>query len=79
MLVPIGKRIELDVDPTRFNRDVMEHVVKIGLRNILRTRTPTPLPNPIRRAAKPTIDGVERKAVDVRLLPVVSDRRFGRI
>src|SRR6516164_5842589 len=35
MLVPIGKRIELDVDPTRFNRDVMEHVVKIGLRNIL--------------------------------------------
>jgi hypothetical protein len=35
MLVPIGKGIELDVDPTRFNRDVMEHVVKIGLRNIL--------------------------------------------
>jgi len=35
MLVAIGKGIELDVDPTRFNRDVMEHVVKIGLRNIL--------------------------------------------
>jgi len=35
MLVPIGKGIELDVDPARFNRDVMDHVVKIGLRNIL--------------------------------------------
>jgi hypothetical protein len=29
--------------------------------------------------AKPTIDGVERKAVDVRLPPVVPDRRFRRI
>ena len=35
MLVPIGKGIELDVDPARFNHNVMEHVVKIGLRNIL--------------------------------------------
>jgi hypothetical protein len=35
MLVAIGKGIELDVDPARFNRDVMDHVVKIGLRNIL--------------------------------------------
>jgi len=35
MLVAIEKGIELDVDRTRFNRDVMEHVVKIGLRNIL--------------------------------------------
>jgi hypothetical protein len=29
--------------------------------------------------AKPTMDGVERKAVDVRLPPVVPDRRFQRI
>ncbi|MBV8227715.1 MAG: hypothetical protein JO232_21280 [Verrucomicrobia bacterium] len=35
MLVAIGKGIELDVDLARFNRDVMDHVVKIGLRNIL--------------------------------------------
>jgi hypothetical protein len=33
--INIGKGIELDVDPARFNREVMEHVVKIGLRNIL--------------------------------------------
>jgi hypothetical protein len=35
MLVAIGKGIELDVDPPRFNREVMDHVVRIGLRNIL--------------------------------------------
>ena len=35
MLVAIGKGIELDVDPARFNREVMDHVVRIGLRNIL--------------------------------------------
>jgi len=35
MLVAIGKGIELDVDPTRFNQEVMDHVVKIGLRNLL--------------------------------------------
>src|SRR5262245_23416105 len=35
ILVAIGKGIELEVDPARFNRYVMDHVVKIGLRNIL--------------------------------------------
>jgi hypothetical protein len=35
MLVAIGKGIELDVDPARFNAEVTAHVMKIGLRNIL--------------------------------------------
>jgi len=35
MLVPIGKGIELDVDPARLNAEVTAHVMKIGLRNIL--------------------------------------------
>jgi hypothetical protein len=33
--VAIGKGIELGVDTSRFNQDVMNHVVRIGLRNIL--------------------------------------------
>lgn len=35
MKVNIGKGIELDVDVMRFNEPVMQHVVYIGLRNIL--------------------------------------------
>lgn len=35
MLVNIGKGIELDVDTTRLNQAVKDHVVYIGLRNIL--------------------------------------------
>ena len=35
MLVAIGKGIELDVDPARFNAEVTAHIMKIGLRNVL--------------------------------------------
>jgi hypothetical protein len=35
MLVAIGKSIELDVDVTRFNREVHDHIVRTGLRNLL--------------------------------------------
>ena len=35
MLVAIGKGIELEVDPSRFNGEVHDHVMKIGLRNLL--------------------------------------------
>jgi hypothetical protein len=35
MLVAIGKGIELDVDVTRFNSEVHEHIVRTGLRNLL--------------------------------------------
>src|SRR5262249_38326158 len=35
MLVAIGKGIELEVDPSRFNGEVHNHVMKIGLRNLL--------------------------------------------
>src|SRR5262249_51140644 len=35
MLIPIGKGIELDIDPARFNDEVRNHVMKIGLRNLL--------------------------------------------
>jgi hypothetical protein len=35
MLVAIGKGIELDVDVTRFNSEVHDHVVRTGLRNLL--------------------------------------------
>jgi hypothetical protein len=35
MLIPIGKGIELDADPARFNTEVTAHVMKIGLRNVL--------------------------------------------
>lgn len=35
MQVQIGKGLTMDVDPSRFNRDVMDHVIKIGLRNLL--------------------------------------------
>jgi hypothetical protein len=35
MLVAIGKGIELDVDVTRFNGEVHEHIVRTGLRNLL--------------------------------------------
>jgi hypothetical protein len=35
MLVAIGKGIELDVDATRFNSDVHDHIVRTGLRNLL--------------------------------------------
>jgi hypothetical protein len=35
MLVPVGKGIELDVDVTRFNTKVMDHIVKTGLRNLI--------------------------------------------
>jgi hypothetical protein len=35
MLVAIGKGIELDVDVTRFNREVHEHILRTGLRNLL--------------------------------------------
>jgi hypothetical protein len=35
MLVGIGKGIELDVDVTRFNNEVHDHIVRTGLRNLL--------------------------------------------
>ena len=35
MLVAIGKGIELDVDVTRFNNEVHDHIVRTGLRNLL--------------------------------------------
>src|SRR5262249_10329889 len=35
MLVPIGKGIELDVDVTRFNSEVHDHILRTGLRNLL--------------------------------------------
>ena len=35
MLVAIGKGIELDVDVTRFNSEVHDHIVRTGLRNLL--------------------------------------------
>jgi hypothetical protein len=35
MLVAIGKGIELDVDVTRFNSKVHDHIVRTGLRNLL--------------------------------------------
>jgi hypothetical protein len=35
MLVAIGKGIELDVDVTRFNSEVQDHIVRTGLRNLL--------------------------------------------
>jgi hypothetical protein len=35
MLVAIGKSIELDVDMTRFNSEVHDHIVRTGLRNLL--------------------------------------------
>ena len=33
MLVPIGKGLELEVDVTRFNSEVRDHVLRTGLRN----------------------------------------------
>jgi len=35
MLVGIGKGIELDVDVTRFNSEVHDHILRTGLRNLL--------------------------------------------
>jgi hypothetical protein len=35
MLVAVGKTIELDVDVTRFNSEVHEHILRTGLRNLL--------------------------------------------
>ena len=35
MLVAIGKGIELDVDVTRFNSEVRDHILRTGLRNLL--------------------------------------------
>src|SRR5215831_19318990 len=35
MLMAIGKGIELDVDVTRFNREVHYHILRTGLRNLL--------------------------------------------
>jgi hypothetical protein len=35
MLVAIGKSIELDVDVTRFNSEVHDHIVRTGIRNLL--------------------------------------------
>jgi hypothetical protein len=35
MLVAIGKGIELDVDVTRFNGEVHDHIVRTGLHNLL--------------------------------------------
>ena len=35
MLIPVGKGIELDVDVARFNTEVMDHIVKTGLRNLI--------------------------------------------
>jgi hypothetical protein len=35
LVVAIGKGIELDVDVTRFNSEVHDHIVRTGLRNLL--------------------------------------------
>jgi hypothetical protein len=35
MLLAIGKGIELDGDPSRFNREVNDHILRTGLRNLL--------------------------------------------
>jgi hypothetical protein len=35
MLVAIGKGIELDVDVTRFNSELHDHILRTGLRNLL--------------------------------------------
>jgi hypothetical protein len=35
MLMAIGKGIELDVDVTRFNTEVHDHILRTGLRNLL--------------------------------------------
>jgi hypothetical protein len=35
MQVQIGKGLTMDVDPSRFNREVTDHVIKIGVRNLL--------------------------------------------
>src|SRR5262245_63226943 len=35
MLVVIGKGIELEVDVTRFNSEVHDHIVRTGVRNLL--------------------------------------------
>ena len=35
MLLAIGKGIELDIDPTRFNSGVHDHILRTGLRNLL--------------------------------------------
>src|SRR5262245_15877733 len=35
MLMAIGKGIELDVDVTRFNREVHDHILRTGVRNLL--------------------------------------------
>ena len=35
MLVAIGKGIELDVDVTRFNSELHDHLLRTGLRNLL--------------------------------------------
>jgi hypothetical protein len=35
MLVAIGKGIELEVDVTRFNTEVHDHIVRTGVRNLL--------------------------------------------
>src|SRR5262249_26424794 len=35
MLVAIGKGIELDVDVTRFNSEVHDHILRTGVRNLL--------------------------------------------
>jgi hypothetical protein len=34
MLVAIGKGIELEVDVTRFNTEVHDHIVRTGVRNL---------------------------------------------
>jgi len=34
MLISVGKGIELDVDVTHVNKEVMDHIVKTGLRNL---------------------------------------------
>ena len=35
MLVAIGKGIELDVDVTRFNSEVHDHIMRTGIRNLV--------------------------------------------
>ena len=35
MLVAIEKGIELDVDVTRFNSEVHDHIIRTGIRNLL--------------------------------------------
>jgi len=35
MLVAIGKGIELEVDMTKFNTEIHEHILRTGLRNLL--------------------------------------------